>query len=416
MARKKDNTVSTPTQVPVSSISPDEEVQEENAIFEHVMSNVLQKKPTDALYKALANSGIGDIWDLVTMDSEDVGILQPTDNTTLHLGDRNLLKWFLCFYHCHKEKFQLPSEWFHLTKQEFNEFRIQAEPGFLNKYSAATPPSQVLSSAMSGDSTTSDHKNFSSSLPAPRYSPAELFKKSIKKDPSLFPLLKDDRYHDQWHRTFETQARAQDLAEVLDPSYIPSGDNIELFKEKQKFMYAVLEQKVMTDQGKAYVRSHEKDFDAHQVYAKLKTYHLKSTRAKINSSTLLQYITSVKITDGDWKGSTHGFLLHWENQIRLYESQLDDKKEHFSPRVKRIMLENAVHPLDELRQVKVTADLEVVMSGKELTYQQYFDLLLAASSSYDAQHASNRRTKRTVYFHNQEAFGDEYIQFSWFFC
>lgn len=98
MARKKDNTVSTPTQVPVSSISPDKEVQEENAIFEHVMSNVLQKKPTDALYKALANSGIGDIWDLVTMDSEDVGILQPTDNTTLHLGDRNLLKWFLCFY------------------------------------------------------------------------------------------------------------------------------------------------------------------------------------------------------------------------------------------------------------------------------------------------------------------------------
>ena len=77
----------------------------------------------------------------------------------------------------------------------------------------------------------------------PRYSPAELFRKSIKKDPSLFPVLKDDRYHDQWHRTFETQARTQDLAEVLDSSYIPTTDTNDLFQEKQKFMYAVSEHK-----------------------------------------------------------------------------------------------------------------------------------------------------------------------------
>ena len=120
-------------------------------------------------------------------------------------------------------------------------------------------------------------------------------------------------------------------------------------------MHAVLEQKLMTDQGKAYVRAHEKDFDAQKVYKKLKDFHLKSTRAKINSSKLLQDITNLsrkkficfaKVTDKDWKGSTCGFLLHWENQVRLYESQLDDKADHFSQKIKRVLLERAFHPLE----------------------------------------------------------------------
>jgi hypothetical protein len=35
-----------------------------------------------------------------------------------------------------------------------------------------------------------------------------------------------------------------------------------LFAEKQKFVYAVLESKVLTDRGKAIIRDHEHDFDA----------------------------------------------------------------------------------------------------------------------------------------------------------
>ena len=64
----KVSTATTSAQVPVSTIPPDEEVQEENAILQHVMSKVLQKKPTDSLFKALTNACIEDIWDLVTMD------------------------------------------------------------------------------------------------------------------------------------------------------------------------------------------------------------------------------------------------------------------------------------------------------------------------------------------------------------
>jgi hypothetical protein len=52
------------------------------------------------------------------------------------------------------------------------------------------------------------------------------------------------------------------------------------------------------NRGKAIIRDHEHDFDAQKVYKTLKNYHLKSTKAKIESSVILSYITSAKLGDG----------------------------------------------------------------------------------------------------------------------
>jgi hypothetical protein len=85
-----------------------------------------------------------------------------------------------------------------------------------------------------------------------------MFRRSIKKDPLLFPVMKDDKYHDVWHRSFNTQAVARDVADVLDETYVPTTvDDIALFSEKQKFLYAVLERKVQTDCGKSIFHDHE---------------------------------------------------------------------------------------------------------------------------------------------------------------
>ena len=109
-----------------------------------------------------------------------------------------------------------------------------------------------------------------------------------------------------------------------------------------------------------------------------------------------KFICSAKVTDKDWRGSTRRFLLHWENQVRLYESQLDDKVDRFSQKVKRFLLGRAVHPLKELCQVKIKADLKAAMSGRELTYDSYFKLLLAATSRYDA-HQHIKKMKSDMY-------------------
>ena len=55
-----------------------------------------------------------------------------------------------------------------------------------------------------------------------------------------------------------SQARAQDVNKVLDPLYTPTTtEERDLFIEKQKFLYAVLESKVLTDRGKAVIREQE---------------------------------------------------------------------------------------------------------------------------------------------------------------
>ncbi len=68
------------------------------------------------------------------------------------------------------------------------------------------------------------------------------FKRGIKWDITQFIALKDDAMWDNWNRSTIAQARAQDIAHVLDPTYIPpTHEARELFIEQQKFMYAVFE-------------------------------------------------------------------------------------------------------------------------------------------------------------------------------
>jgi hypothetical protein len=53
---------------------------------------------------------------------------------------------------------------------------------------------------------------------------------------------------------FKTQATAQAVSEVMDDSYILiTPDNMALLQEEKKYLYALLESKVLTDHGKALI-------------------------------------------------------------------------------------------------------------------------------------------------------------------
>ena len=125
----------------------------------------------------------------------------------------------------------------------------------------------------------------------------------------------------------------------------------EVFEQKQKYIYAVFSKTLLTDKGKSLVREHEKDYNAQLVHKKLLDYAQKSTKASVKSSQLLTYITSARLGTGSWKGSSHSFILHWQNQVRKYE-QLVPTTDCFSDSIKHTMLENAVFPIQDLRAVK----------------------------------------------------------------
>jgi hypothetical protein len=95
------------------------------------------------------------------------------------------------------------------------------------------------------------------------HNPITDFKKGIKCDPSLFSVYKDKKQWDQWQCLTMAQAHAQDVTKVLVESYTPNtGPDTELFIEKQKFMYAVFECTLQTDQGKALVHKYKSTFEA----------------------------------------------------------------------------------------------------------------------------------------------------------
>jgi hypothetical protein len=152
---------------------------------------------------------------------------------------------------------------------------------------------------------------------------------------------------------------------------------------KQEFMYAVFERTLQTDMGKALVHHHKSDFDAQTLYKSLLEYSIKSTKASLDTSKLLAYITSAWLGDGSWTGKLETFiLLQWQDKLRQYEKLVKDN-ERFPTSIKRVMLENAVHPIAELCAIKNQADQLKTTRGTALTYEEYSRLLLSAAASYD---------------------------------
>jgi hypothetical protein len=148
-------------------------------------------------------------------------------------------------------------------------------------------------------------------------------------------------------------------------------------------MYAVFERTLLSDKGKALVREHTDNFNAQTVYKELCAYALESTKATLDSSTMLTYITSSRLRDGTWKSGTHAYLLHWQDQVRKYEAIIPSS-DHFAPGQKRTMLENALQAFPDLRQVQIQPAHDQVCSGKPLTYEQYVSLLLSAAQIHDS--------------------------------
>jgi len=286
-----------------------------------------------------------------------------------------------------------------LTQEDFDNFRIG--PHYLGILGGATPP-RIPPPGNNRNNSTSGH------------GPVSDFKKGIKRDQSLFPTLKDTKQWDRWQRGTLAQARAQGVSEILDPKFAPSAsspEEVTLFEEKQKYMYAVFERTLLTDTGKAAVRKHFKKGNAQKIFAEVSAAATKSTEASLASTGLMTYITTTRLGDGTWNGPSHGFIMHWQEQVWKYQDLVaDDQK--ISEGMQRNLLENAVFPIKELCQVKSESDQHKVQTGKDFTYDQYVSLLLSAASTYDAQFQNKRpgsfgSNKRSVYAHEFDDVADD---------
>ena len=78
---------------------------------------------------------------------------------------------------------------------------------------------------------------------------------------------------------------------------------------------------------------------------------MKSTKATLDASSLLQYITTVKLGDGTWKGGCHAFILHWQDQVQKYHDL--NPTQALPPALQYTLLQTSVHSIPELHAIKV---------------------------------------------------------------
>ena len=217
---------------------------------------------------------------------------------------------------------------------------------------------------------------------------------------SIFKEMKKTKEWEQWDTQFRADVTTQGLSNILVPNYIPATyDDKMLFREQQHYMYAVFVRVLKTDKGKAIVRKYKGTYDAQSIYRELQEYASKSTQAVIDANTLLQYITTASLSDGSWNGTTEQFVLHWLEQVRLYE-ELVDASAALSDSVKLTLLTNAVRGHTKLSSVHNVAIQLASHFGHAVDFTKYSELLLSECAQVDSAvaHYSRKSGKRSVYF------------------
>ena len=269
------------------------------------------------------------------------------------------------------------ADWEELTAKNFIFFRINIAP---------TLPPDVTPSTVTAQ-------------PTPAITdPLSDWKKGVKRDMSIFRELKKVKEWEQWDTQFRADVATQGVSRVLDRNFQPQTyDDKVLFREQQQYLYAVFVRILRTDKSKAIVRKYKSTFDAQSIYRELQEYATNSTQAVLDSNTLLQYITTARIDDGTWNSTTEKFVLHWMEQVRLYE-ELVDPTAALVDAVKLTLITNAVRGHPKLSGVYNVAVQLASQTGQRVDYEQYSDLLLSECAQADAAFAqSPRKAHHNVY-------------------
>ena len=244
------------------------------------------------------------------------------------------------------------------------------------------------------------------------------FKKGTKRDASVYPIFKNDKYYDTFQRSFLANLKAQGLYDVADPDHDPESGDIyeqELFQGKQSFVYSVLVTSLQTEKGRELVKEFEGD--ARSIIVKVHHYHTKSNVAQHDIITLTTDITNLTLND-TWKGTVRQFLSHFKEKLRLLDSLVPVSDQ--LPEITRItFLQRAVQQNHDLRQIHVMDSVWRFKtdSTDTLTYETYYNLLWDAAHQYDLHHTKKGPQRKAFLsqqeeVHDEDGYGIEEEQFS----
>ena len=79
---------------------------------------------------------------------------------------------------------------------------------------------------------------------------------SIKKDPNIYPELKNDKHYETWIASVQAFANLHGTSNVLDANYKPDTIwEVQAFEDQQAFMWSVAVTKITSPSGRTHLRN-----------------------------------------------------------------------------------------------------------------------------------------------------------------
>ena len=371
---------------------------EKEAQFNHLFDTILQLPTTDVLYNIFKSNNFTCIEDIISIKDDGFEKLQFIDKNNKKTSPLEPLLLRLrivkAFYYHLKEKHNLDIiDWKDesvVTSEIFDKFRVS-----VYHPSAPTKPGVHRNLNLNQNNETNQ-------LPQnkPAKSLASEFRKGIRREKSAYFVLKDEHVWNSWKCKTIATMNAHGCQNIANPNYKPQSlDETLLLREQNNFMYDVFATILQTTMGIHYVSIHEDDRDAQLVWKDYSTYMKTSTSVDMHIQELMSSLTSLRLSQ-NYRGTTQKFIIDWLDKMMQYE-KLTPLEAHFTPTVKKAMLQNAVQQFKAFTQVKTQEQMEIARGSGPMVFNQYVSLLLNVSAAYDKKFeiASNPTQMRLVNMH-----------------
>ena len=401
--------------------------QAKETALKQMLSTILDQEDDDPIPLALKRAGSNTIPLVVDLTHNNIDKLKylvddglEQDGTTPKFKEENLpdgykalLKIFKTYVSYEKEVngLKLHENWSLINKEDFNDYRFSQECSYrVMQLGNGNPPTT------SSQGRSLQYAVTTQSLKAMSADPIEIvrreWKKGIKRDATAYQNFTTDKQWENWNRGFVLTTHAQMMQDVLNPTYKPNAGSVDdaTFQLQQVFMYDVLNKVVQTSKGKELLRSHHKTFNAQKVYELLCTHYQTSTAADIAAQDTYQYIITARIDA--YRGTAEQFIMHWFEQVRLYE-ETSETEAHLTGPQKKTLLVLAVASNPDLAQIdnnyNTMLSLDPTMKP---SIDQYRSLLLSAAVKYDRRTGSVKKNPvRQVYAHDNTYADDADLTF-----
>jgi hypothetical protein len=136
-----------------------------------------------------------------------------------------------------------------------------------------------------------------------------------------------------------------------------------------------------------------------------------STEAKHYSKKIFDYLNTITINDGLWRGTNKDFITHWCEQLHLYEEYSNQLT--LTDTIKISLLQKAVSGAPYLEVIKTqTVMLSWFIDGvSEIDFAGYCELLISATDNYDAKNGpmmslQNRKANAHMFSDSEPEYDD----------